>query len=115
MIDQITAAYRDFATQYLSLRDEWGTLIDLIAIFAVTALLDIVTRLVLRLLHDKVLATRNLWDDALYRSVNGPLQMLLWIGGITLAIRIGTAGDHPWREYMRFGIREAENGSPANH
>ena len=100
MIDQITSAYRDFATQYLSLRDEWGTLIDLIAIFAVTALLDIVTRLVLRLLHDKVLATRNLWDDALYRSVNGPLQMLLWIGGITLAIRIGTAGDHPWREYV---------------
>ena len=100
MIDQVTAAYRDFASQYLSLKNEWGTLVDLVAIVAITALLDVATRIVLRLLHDKVLATRNLWDDALYRSVNGPLQVLLWIGGITLAIRIGTAADHPWREYV---------------
>ena len=100
MIDQITAAYRDFAAQYLSVRAEWGTWVDLIAIFAITALLDIATRVVLRVLHDKVLATRNLWDDALYRSVNGPLQVLLWIGGITLAIRIGTAADQPWRDYV---------------
>ncbi|WP_348762280.1 mechanosensitive ion channel family protein [uncultured Salinisphaera sp.] len=100
MIDTLLSTYHDFIARYLSIKSEWGTLIDVAAILGLTALLDLTTRLALRLLHDKVLATRNLWDDALYRSVNGPLQILLWIGGMTLAIRVGTSAEHPWRDYV---------------
>lgn len=100
MIEQLVQRYQAYAGQIVSMHSQWGTLIDVAGILAITLLLDLITRVVLRLLHAKVTATSNLWDDALYRSVNGPLQILLWIGGATLAIRIGTDAANGWRDYL---------------
>ncbi|RJS92042.1 mechanosensitive ion channel family protein [Salinisphaera sp. Q1T1-3] len=100
MIDNLLQTYDSFVSQYLSLQSEWGVLIDVVGLMVLTGVIDLITRFALRILHDKVTATRNLWDDAIYRSVNGPLQILIWIGGITLAIRIATDGSHFWHPYV---------------
>ncbi|KEZ76926.1 mechanosensitive ion channel family protein [Salinisphaera hydrothermalis] len=92
--------YQHFMSQYLSLKSEWGTVIDVAGILVITALLDLLTRGIFACLHRRVLKTRNLWDDALYRSVNGPLQVLLWIAGVSIAIVLATSPDHPWRDYV---------------
>ncbi|MGN8197935.1 mechanosensitive ion channel family protein [Salinisphaera sp. RV14] len=96
----VVGTYQAFMSRYLSLRNDWGTAIDVAGILVLTGLLDLVTRGLFAWLHRKVLKTRNLWDDALYRSVNGPLQVLLWIGGISIAIVLATSSNYAWRDYV---------------
>lgn len=97
---QLVQTYQDFMSQYLSLRDEWGTAIDVGVILVITGVLDLSTRAFFAWLHRKVTSTHKLWDDALYRSLNGPLQTLFWIAGLSIAIVIGTSPDHAWRDYL---------------
>lgn len=101
MIKQLSAYYQSFIAQYLSLRSEWGALIDVAVVIGITALLDVVTRLVLRLLHRPGNDTRRRrWINTLYHSVNGPLQILIWVAGISLAIRLTADPNQSWRAYM---------------
>lgn len=46
---------------------------------------NLIVRLVLNRLHDKVRDSETIWDDALYDAINPPLRFLVWIIGIGIA------------------------------
>lgn len=94
------ASYQHFVDQYLSLKNQWGTALDIFIVVLATGLLDLITRGLFACLYRKVSSTDNLWDDALYRSFNGPLQALLWVFGLSIAIHIGGPADADWRSYV---------------
>ncbi|MDA3921520.1 MAG: mechanosensitive ion channel family protein [Salinisphaera sp.] len=99
-MNELVAAYQQFMDHYLSLHNQWGTALDMAVILVATGALDLITRLLFAWLYRKVSATDNLWDDALYRSFNGPLQALLWAAGLSIAIHIGSSANADWRVYV---------------
>ncbi|WP_070988948.1 mechanosensitive ion channel family protein [Halofilum ochraceum] len=50
-----------------------------------TAALDLVQRIVLRSLARRARGTSNLWDDAVLWSLVGPVGLIIWVLGITIA------------------------------
>ena len=50
-----------------------------------TAALDLVQRIVLRGLARRARGTSNLWDDAVLWSLVGPVGLIIWVLGITIA------------------------------
>lgn len=96
----LVQTYQEFVGRYVSLKNEWGTVVDVAGVLLATAAADLITRGLFTWLHRKVIATRNLWDDALYRSLNGPLQALIWIAGVSIAIGLGTSKGHAWLHYL---------------
>ena len=91
----------DLVAAYGDLRGTWGIWLDLVAVLAATVALDLITRGALALLHRRVRHTANIWDDAIYRSVNGPLQAAIWVIGISVMIRIAAPEDpEGWLAYL---------------
>lgn len=72
---------------YENLRAQWGVGVDVAAVLVVTALLDLFSRMLLRWLGRRVRHTANHWDDALYFSLNGPLQGVIWVLGASIVLR----------------------------
>lgn len=70
----------------------------LIIFFAL--LLDFSQKRLLRRLHARVEASRQLWDDALIYALNRPLSLLIWLLGITLAAEL--LGRHTEAEIFTF-------------
>jgi len=96
----LASNFQHFIDQYLSLKDEWGAALDIFLVVLATGVLDLLSRFFFSWLNRKVSATDNLWDDALYRSFNGPLQALLWVAGLSIAIHIGASSEADWRSYV---------------
>lgn len=84
---------QDVMAQYQALREQWGASVDIVAVVLVTALAVLVTRFALSWLGRRVRHSRNIWDDALYYSVNGPLQGLIWIVGLSVVVRLARPDD----------------------
>ncbi len=61
---------------------------QIFAIITGTLLLDFFARRVLKKLIQRVKKTKNLWDDALFDSINRPLGWLIWVSGITYATEL---------------------------
>ncbi|GAB3685841.1 mechanosensitive ion channel family protein [Salinisphaera aquimarina] len=75
--------------EYLSLRADWGVALDIFCVVFITGLLDLITRGLFSWLGRRVRSSTNIWDDALYYSFNGPLQGLIWVVGLSIAVRLG--------------------------
>lgn len=61
----------------------WIVQVFLIVFFAL--LCDLLLRLGLKRLRQKLKTTPNLWDDAVVSAVRGPATLLVWVVGFTLA------------------------------
>ncbi|MES1925440.1 mechanosensitive ion channel family protein [Salinisphaera sp. T31B1] len=86
---------------YKGLEAEWGVAVDIFSIVFVTGLIDLVTRVLLSWIGRHARRSDNVWDDAIYYSVNGPLQGVIWVIGLSLALRIGQPEDGWfWLEYV---------------
>lgn len=96
-----TQALKSAVDQYLVLRAQWGVVLDMFLVLVVTGLLDLVVRGVLAWLRHRFKRSPNIWDDAILYSVSGPSEALIWVIGVSTAIRLGTP-DKPgeWLEYV---------------
>ncbi len=54
----------------------------------VCLLLAFIQKVLLRRLHDRLLKTRYVWDDALVNAMRGPVTVFIWLVGIAFAVQI---------------------------
>ena len=91
-------------SEYQRLHEQWGVALDVFGIVLITGLADLLTRWLLGCLRRRVEKSPNIWDDAIYYSVNGPVQGLIWVIGLSMAIRISRPEDGlAWLEYVPEG------------
>lgn len=62
---------------------DWVMEVFLVVLAVVT--LNFVLRLLLKFLEKRVGNSENLWDDAIYASINLPLRALVWVLGLAIA------------------------------
>jgi MscS family membrane protein len=92
---------QQLVAEYQALREQWGLALDIFCVVFVTGLLDLLTRGVLAWLGRRVRSSRNIWDDALYYSINGPLQGVIWVVGLSVAIRMARPDEGlEWLDYL---------------
>jgi len=92
---------QELIAAYQGLRDQWGLAVDIFCVVFATGLLDLVTRGLLAWLGRRVRKSHNIWDDALYYSVNGPLQGVIWVVGLSVAIRLARPDEGlEWLSYL---------------
>lgn len=92
---------QELIAQYQGLRTQWGMALDIFCVVFATDLLDLITRLILGWFGGRVRHSENIWDDALYYSVNGPLQGVIWVVGLSIAVRIARPDDGlEWLGYL---------------
>lgn len=92
---------QELIAQYHGLRAQWGVALDIFCVVLATGLLDLVTRAGLSWFGRRVRHSTNIWDDALYYSVNGPLQGVIWVVGLSIAIRIARPDEGlEWLGYL---------------
>lgn len=58
-----------------------------IIVFA-SLLVDLVAKLILRLIYRRTKKSGSLWDDALVHALMGPTSVLIWVMGITFAVDV---------------------------
>ena len=61
---------------------------QIFAVIFITLLIDFIQKRVLKRLHNRLLKTATLWDEAVIEAVRKPLSLLIWVIGITLAADI---------------------------
>lgn len=66
--------------------------IDVFAIVFATLLLGLVSRVALSRLHAKLSRTRTPWDHSLLESLARPLQVLIWLIGLSFAVEAAGRG-----------------------
>ena len=87
--------------EYQRLHEQWGVALDVCAILLATALADLFTRWLSSCLRRRVETSPNIWDDAIYYSVKGPVQGLIWVIGVSAAIGVSRPEEAPgWLEYV---------------
>ena len=92
---------QELIAEYQSLREQWGLAVDIFCVVFATGLFDLITRGLLAWLGRRVYNTNNIWDDALYYSVNGPLQGVIWVVGLSVAIRMARPDEGlEWLSYL---------------
>lgn len=74
--------------QLQMLRQQWGSVFDLFVVVLAVVAFNFVLRLVLKHLERRVTTTENIWDDAVYNSLNKPGRALAWIIGLNIAVRV---------------------------
>ncbi len=86
---------------YLGLRGQWGAAIDIFCVVLATATVDLFTRVLLSWFGRRSKHSANIWDDAVYYSINGPLQGVIWVVGLSIAIHVGRPDDGWfWLDYL---------------
>lgn len=63
-------------------------MIEVLVIVFTTLLLGLICSVVLARLQSRLTRTRSLWDDALIEALARPLQTLVWIVGLTIAVEV---------------------------
>ena len=92
---------QELIAEYQSLREQWGLAVDIFCVVFATGLLDLITRGLLAWFGRRVRNSQNIWDDALYYSVNGPLQGVIWVVGLSVAIRMARPDEGlEWLSYL---------------
>lgn len=66
--------------------DKWAY--QVFAIIFATLLIGYIASKVIKKISQKCDKTKNLWDDAIFRSIKSPVLWLIWIVGFTFAIDI---------------------------
>ncbi len=87
--------------EYQGLQEQFGVVVDVFAIVLATALANFLVSVVLSALSGWVRKSPNVWDNALYYSINGPLQGVVWVVGLSTALRVSRPENGPqWLEYI---------------
>lgn len=87
--------------QFLSLRDEWGYILDIFLVVLAIGVINLILRFVFRHIQRQVEKSDSVWDDALCYSLSGPLRALIWIVGLSIAAEIGApSADAAIVEYL---------------
>ena len=71
---------------FLQLNDAW--IVKIFAVVFAALVFDFVQKKILRRLQHKLEKTPNLWDDAFVHAVIKPFTVLIWLFGITVAMKI---------------------------
>lgn len=71
---------------FLTNKEDW--ILKVFVIVFAALIFDFLQKKILRRLQLKVETTSNLWDDALIHSIAKPLSVLIWLLGISLAMKI---------------------------
>jgi MscS family membrane protein len=74
--------------EWLTLEGPGGWIVQVFLVALGVVCLDFVQRKVVRRLHARLVATENLWDDALLDALSKPLSLLIWVVGLTFAADI---------------------------
>lgn len=74
--------------EWLTLEGPGGWIVQVFLVVLGVVCLDFVQRKVVRRLHRRLVATENLWDDALLDALAKPLSLLIWVVGIAFAADI---------------------------
>lgn len=82
----------DIWTSFGNIYGQWRSLAVVLVILAVTAAVTLIVHLLLRKRYQRAGTHNHIWREALIGALNAPLQALLWIVGITLAV--GTLSDN---------------------
>ncbi len=70
------------------LEGSWGWISQVFIVVLGVVVLNLVLRVVLRRLHERLSRTRSAWDDALVDAMRPPAVALLWIVGLAFAADI---------------------------
>ncbi len=74
--------------QIQALREQWGVFFELFLVVVGVVSFNLLLRLVLNRLEKRVVASENVWDDAIYNSVSKPGRALAWIIGLSIAVQV---------------------------
>lgn len=88
MLDLITQVFNQGIAEYQTLRAQWGAFLDLFIVVLAVVGFNLLLRFVLNHLEKKVIASENIWDDAIFNSVSKPGRVLAWVIGLNIAIRV---------------------------
>lgn len=80
-LSELISFFKDMHSEY-----DWVMEVGLVVFAVVT--LNFILRLALKFFAKRVEATDNLWDDAIYASVNLPLRLLVWVLGLAIAAEL---------------------------
>jgi MscS family membrane protein len=72
--------------------NDWKDLVSLIVILAGTLLAALVVHLLLRKRRNRPRKGEHAWRDAILRALNAPLQCVVWIIGLSIAVSALTTG-----------------------
>lgn len=67
-------------------------MIDVFIIVFATLILGLLSRVSLSRLHGRLSRTRSRWDDTLVEALAKPLQVLIWVVGLTFAVQAAGRG-----------------------
>ncbi len=70
------------------LGDDTIWVIQIFVVIFITLLINFIQKRVLKRLHNRLLKTTTIWDEAFIEAIRKPLSLLIWVIGITLAADI---------------------------
>ena len=82
-----------FVAQFHSLREQWGSAFDLFLVVLAVVSFNLLLRLLLQRVEQRVVASENIWDDAIYNSLSRPGRALAWIIGLNIAVQVAQPPD----------------------
>ena len=74
--------------QLAAWRSQWGAMFDLFAVVLAVVAFNMLLRVVLRQLQQRITRSDNIWDDAIFNSLYRPGRALGWIVGLNIAVRV---------------------------
>ncbi|HET58702.1 MAG TPA: mechanosensitive ion channel family protein [Deltaproteobacteria bacterium] len=80
--------FTDIVKSLRTLAGEHFWITQVFVVIFVCLLLAFIQKVLLRRLHDKLLKTRYVWDDALVDAMRGPVTVFIWLVGIAFAVQI---------------------------
>lgn len=87
--------------QFLSLREEWGYILDIFLVVLAIGVINLILRFVFSYIQHRAEKSESVWDDALCYSISGPLRALIWVIGLSIAAEIGApSADAVLIEYL---------------
>lgn len=95
--------YHDLVVHYLPWANAWGGIVDLSGVIVLTLIAGLLTRGFLYILYRLYFRSRKLWGDAFYRSVNAPLQILIWVIALSMILNLLLPSNAHWQEYINRG------------
>ncbi|OPL14679.1 MAG: mechanosensitive ion channel protein MscS [delta proteobacterium MLS_D] len=88
--------FADIVKSLRTLAGEHLWITQVFVVIFVCLLLAFIQKVLLKRLHDRLLKTRYVWDDALVDAMRGPITVFIWLVGIAFAAQIvGYEADAP--------------------
>lgn len=83
-----------FKEWFVMAHDRWGNFLEIFLVVLAVVSINFALKHLLVFLHKRVEASKNVWDDAIFAAVSGPLRALVWVLGLAVAAEITVGSDH---------------------